>query len=84
MHQSDPTGHMACGIFYVVFFCVICFRHRLFGEVLPMCRRNQLLAVGAVGLGFGLLLACFFESGFFQVCVGAGLIVVGVTLLQRK
>jgi hypothetical protein len=49
-----------------------------------MCRRNQLLAVGAIGVGLGLLLACFFESGFFQVFVGAGLIVAGVTLLQKK
>lgn len=49
-----------------------------------MCRKNQLLAVALAGVGAGLLLACFFESGFVQCCLGIGLIVAGVMLLQRK
>lgn len=49
-----------------------------------MCRKNQLLAVALAGVGAGLLLACFFESGFFQCCFGIGLIVAGVMLLQKK
>lgn len=49
-----------------------------------MCRRNQLLGVLAAGVGIGLLLACFFESGFFCGCVGIGLIVTGVLILQKK
>lgn len=49
-----------------------------------MCRRNQLLGVLAAGVGIGLLLACFFESGFFCSCVGIGLIVTGVLILQKK
>ena len=49
-----------------------------------MCRRNQLLGVLAGGVGIGLLLACFFESGFFCCCAGLGLIVGGVLILQKK
>lgn len=49
-----------------------------------MCRRNQLLGVAAAGIGIGLLLACCFESGFFCCCVGVGLIIAGVLILQKK
>lgn len=49
-----------------------------------MCRRNQLLGIFAAGFGMGLLLACLFESGFFCCCVGIGLVVTGVFLLQKK
>ncbi len=49
-----------------------------------MCRKNQLLAVAMAGVGAGLLLACFFESGFLQCFVGIGLILAGITLLQKK
>ena len=58
--------------------------HTIFREVLSMCRRNQLLGVGVAGVGIGLLLACFFESGFFCCCVGIGLVIAGVCLLQKK
>lgn len=58
--------------------------HRLFQEVLPMCRRNQLLGVLVAGIGVGLLLACLFDSGFFCSCVGIGLIAAGVVILQKR
>lgn len=51
---------------------------------MSMCRKNQLLAVALAGAGIGLLLACFFESGFIQCFFGIGLIIAGVTLLQKK
>ncbi len=49
-----------------------------------MCRRNQLLGVLAAGVGIGLLLACFFESGFFCSCCGVFLIVSGVLVIQKR
>ncbi len=49
-----------------------------------MCRRNQLCGVWLAGVGIGLLVACFFESGFFCCCVGIGLVAAGVCLLQKK
>lgn len=49
-----------------------------------MCRRNQLLGIFALGFGMGLLFARLFESGFFCGCVGVGLIVAGLLLLQKK
>jgi hypothetical protein len=49
-----------------------------------MCRRNQLLGVFFAGVGIGLLLACFFESGFFCSCLGIGLVGAGVCLLQKR
>ena len=49
-----------------------------------MCRKNQLLGFLLAGVGIGLLLACFFESGFFCCCVGIGLLVSGVCLVRKK
>ena len=49
-----------------------------------MCRRNQLLGVAAVGVGIGMLLACFFESGFFCCCAGIGLVITGVLVLPKR
>ncbi len=49
-----------------------------------MCRRNQLLGILTAGLGMGLLLSCFFESGFFCCCVGICLVVTGLLILQKK
>ena len=55
-----------------------------FLEVLPMCRRNQLVGVALGGIGVGLLLACFFEAGFLCGAVGVGLILSGLWVLQKK
>lgn len=49
-----------------------------------MCRRDRLLGILAAGVGIGMLMACFFESGFFCCCVGLGLLVTGVLVLQKK
>ena len=49
-----------------------------------MCRRDRLLGILAAGVGIGMLLACFFESGFLCCCVGLGLLVTGVLVLQKK
>ncbi len=49
-----------------------------------MCRRNLLLGVLAAGVGIGLLLARFFESGFFCSCFGVILIVCGVLIMQKR
>ena len=34
--------------------------------------------------GVGMLVACFFESGFFCGCVGLGLAVLGITMIRKK
>lgn len=49
-----------------------------------MCRRNQLLGVGAMGVGLGMLAACLFESLFFCGFVGVGILIVGVVVVQKK
>ena len=49
-----------------------------------MCRRNQMLGLGLLGFGVGLLVASFFESGFFCGCLGLMIMVVGVICLQKK
>ncbi len=49
-----------------------------------MCRRNQLLGVALGGVGIGMLLACFFESGFFCCCFGIMLVMAGLFVLQKK
>lgn len=48
-----------------------------------MCRRNQLLGVFAMGLGVGLLAACWISSPFGCACVGIVAIIGGACLLQR-
>ena len=49
-----------------------------------MCRRNQLLGIAALAFGVGLLVCCWFESGFVRNCLGVGLVAVGILLLQKK
>lgn len=49
-----------------------------------MCRRNQLLGMGILGFGLGLLAACFFESGFFCGCMGVAAICFGLVMLKKK
>lgn len=49
-----------------------------------MCRRNQLLGIGLMGFGVGLLAARLFESEFFCGCVGVAALVVGVMVMQKK
>lgn len=49
-----------------------------------MCRRNQLLGIAALAFGAGLLVCCWFDSGFVRNCVGIGLIAAGIFLLQKK
>lgn len=49
-----------------------------------MCRKNQLLAVGAMGFGLGLLAAQLFESEFFCGFVGVAMLALGILLAQKK
>lgn len=49
-----------------------------------MCRRNQLLGIGLLVFGLGLLVACWFESEFVRNCFGVILIAAGVLILQKK
>lgn len=49
-----------------------------------MCRRNQLLGIGAMGFGLGLLTAGLFESAFFCGFVGVCMLVAGIVLAQKK
>lgn len=48
-----------------------------------MCRKNQLWGAVVAAMGVGMLVACFFESGFFCCCVAVGLIVAGVVLSRK-
>ncbi len=70
--------------FIVPFQFCPCWCIHLPQEVLLMCRRNQLLGVALGGVGIGMLLACFFESGFFCCCLGVGLVMAGLCVLQKK
>lgn len=49
-----------------------------------MCRKNQLLGVGMLLFGLGLLIGCWFETEFVRNCIGVGLIAGGILLLQKK
>ena len=49
-----------------------------------MCRRNMLWGIGLLAFGFGLLAGCWVESEFVKVCIGVGLMAVGVLALQKK
>lgn len=49
-----------------------------------MCRRNQLLGIALAGFGLGLLMACFFESGFFCGCIGLIAIGVGLMIVRHR
>lgn len=49
-----------------------------------MCRKYQLLGCSVASFGLGMLLGCFFDSGFFCGCLGFALIIVGIVLLQKK
>lgn len=49
-----------------------------------MCRRNQLLGLGLLAFGLGLVVGCWMESEFVRNCLGIGLIAVGVLVLQKK
>lgn len=49
-----------------------------------MCRRNQLAGVALMAFGLGLLVAGFFESVFFCGCIGVGMIVCGIMVVQKK
>lgn len=49
-----------------------------------MCRRNQLLGIALLAFGLGLLVCCWFESGFVRNCLGIGLLAAGILFLQKK
>lgn len=49
-----------------------------------MCRREQLRGLVMLGVGIGLLLGCWMESSFWQVCIGICLLGGGVLVLIRK
>lgn len=49
-----------------------------------MCRRNQLLGCMLGAFGVGMLVACFFESGFFCGCIGLCTAIGGVAVWRKK
>lgn len=49
-----------------------------------MCRKNQLLGCCAGAFGLGLLVGYCIESGFLCICIGIGLILVGLSFLKQK
>lgn len=49
-----------------------------------MCRKNQMLGLGLMGFGAGLLCAGFFESVYLCGFVGITALVVGVVVMQKK
>lgn len=49
-----------------------------------MCRRNQLLGVGLLAFGLGLLTVVWIEAEFLRWVFGIGLVVAGLSLLQKK
>ena len=49
-----------------------------------MCRRNQLLGVGLLSFGLGLLLVVWIEAEFLRWLFGIGLVTAGLALLQKK
>lgn len=49
-----------------------------------MCRRNQLLGVGLLAFGLGLLTVVWIQAEFLRWVVGIGLVVAGLSLLQKK
>ena len=49
-----------------------------------MCRRNQLCGVFLLGLGVGLLAACWISAPFGCCCVGIGALLCGFFMLQRQ
>lgn len=49
-----------------------------------MCRRNQLLGVGLLAFGLGLLTVGWIEAEFLRWVLGIGLVAAGLSLLQKK
>lgn len=49
-----------------------------------MCRRDQIQGIGLLAFGLGLLVACWFESRFWQICFGVCLLGAGFLILLKK
>lgn len=49
-----------------------------------MCRRTQLLGVGLMAFGLGLLASSLFESALWCGFVGVSLMAVGVIVTQKR
>lgn len=49
-----------------------------------MCRRNQLLGLGILAFGLGLLVGCWLESELLRNCLGLGLLAAGVLCWQKN
>lgn len=49
-----------------------------------MCRRNQLLGIGLLALGIGLVLDCWIDGEFFRNCLGIILVGAGLLVLCKK
>lgn len=49
-----------------------------------MCRRNQLLAVGLLSFGLGLLVVVWIEAELLRWLLGIGLVTAGLALLKQK
>lgn len=58
--------------------------HKFLAGGVSMCRRNQLCGVGMMCFGLGLLVAGFFESVFFCGCLGVGVMIAGLAVIQKK
>jgi hypothetical protein len=49
-----------------------------------MCRRNQLVGVGVLAFGLGMLACCWLESEIVRNCCGIALAAIGLLLTQKK
>ena len=49
-----------------------------------MCRKNHLWGCCALCIGFGFLIGRGFESGLLALCLGLGLICLGVGCFRLK
>lgn len=49
-----------------------------------MCRRNQLLGLGLLTFGLGLLVGCWLSSEFVRNCFGVVFMASGILVLQKK
>jgi hypothetical protein len=49
-----------------------------------MCRRNQLVGVGILTFGLGMLTCCWLESEIVRNCCGIALAAIGLLLTQKK
>ena len=49
-----------------------------------MCRQNQLWGFALLSFGLGVIVGMLLESGFFSICFGCGLVILGFCVMHRK